>query len=100
MKPVIIHSQAGEELDKAIAFYEEQQAGLGRDLQMAVERAIGRIQQHPQLGAPYKTTEVRQYVMRRFPYIIFYADTEEAIWIVAVAHAKRRPAYWSRRRLG
>ena len=99
MKPVIIHSQARVELDKAIAFYEKQQAGLGLDLQTTVERAIGRIQQHPQLGAPYKTTDVRQYVIRRFPYIIFYAELEEAIWIVAVAHGKRRPEYWRRRRM-
>ncbi|MBI4962571.1 MAG: type II toxin-antitoxin system RelE/ParE family toxin [Desulfomonile tiedjei] len=100
MKPVIIHSQAKVELDKAIAFYEKQRAGLGLDLQTAVEGAIGRIQQHPQLGAPYKSIDVRQYVIRRFPYMIFYAELEEAIWIVAVAHGKRKPEYWSRRRMG
>jgi len=99
VKPVIIHSQARVELDEAIAFYERQRVGLGLDLQRAVERAIGRIQQHPQLGAPYKATEFRYYVLRRFPYIIFYAELEEAIWIVAVAHGKRRPDYWRRRRV-
>lgn len=52
MKPVIIHSQARVELDEAIAFYEHQKAGLGLDLQTAVKRAIGRIQQNPQLGGP------------------------------------------------
>lgn len=51
MKPVIVHSQARAELDEAIAFYEHQKAGLGLDLQTAIERAIGRIQQNPQLGA-------------------------------------------------
>jgi hypothetical protein len=30
--------------------------------------------------------------------IAFYAELEEAIWIVAVAHGKRRPDYWRRRR--
>jgi toxin ParE1/3/4 len=99
VKPVIIHSQARAELDEAMAFYEQQQAGLGLDLQRAVEQAIGRIQQHPQLGAPYKATELRHSIVRRFPYIIFYAELEEAIWIVAVAHGKRRPDYWRRRRI-
>ena len=61
-------------MDEAIAFYEHQKAGLGLDLQTAVERAIGRIQQNPQLGAPYKATEFRHYVVRRFPYIIFYTE--------------------------
>jgi toxin ParE1/3/4 len=99
VKPVIIHSQARAELDEAMAFYEHQKAGLGLDLQTAIERAIGRIQQNPQLGAPYKATEFRYYVVRRFPYIIFYAELEEAIWIIAVAHGRRRPDYWRRRRM-
>lgn len=99
MKPVIFHSQARVELDQAIAFYEEQQPGLGLDLQTAVERAVGTIQQHPQLGPHYKATEFRHYPLRRFPYVIFYAELKEAIWIVAIAHGKRRPAHWSRRRI-
>ena len=99
MKPVIIHSQARAELDEAIAFYEQQRVGLGLDLQTAVERAIGRIQQSPQLGAPYKATEFRYYVIRRFPYILFYAELAEAIWIVAITHGKRRPDYWRRRQV-
>jgi toxin ParE1/3/4 len=44
VKPVIIHSHARAEMDEAMAFYEQQKAGLGLDLQTAVERAIGRIQ--------------------------------------------------------
>lgn len=99
MKPVIIHSYARTELDNAITFYEQQKPGLGLDLQSAVERAIERIQQSPQLGAHYKATKIRYYLVRRFPYIIFYAELEEAIWVIAVAHGKRRPNYWRRRRV-
>jgi len=99
VKPVLFHSQARTELEEAIVFYEERELGLGLDLHTAVEQAIGRIQQHPQLGAPYKATGFRHHVVRRFPYIIFYAELEEAIWIVAVAHWKRRPDYWRNRRM-
>jgi len=99
VKPVIIHSQARVELGQAVSFYEQQNPGLGLDLLIAVERAIGAIQQNPQLGAPYKATEFRCYVVRRFPYIVFYRDLTEAIWIVAVAHQKRRPDYWRRRQV-
>lgn len=99
MKPIIIHSKARAELDKAIAYYEQQKAGLGLALQSAIEQAIGRIQQNPQVGAPYKTTEFRHYVVQRFPYVVFYAELEEPIWIVAIAHGKRRPDYWRRRKI-
>ncbi len=99
MKPVIIHGQARMELDEAMAFYDQQKSGLGPALQGAVERAVEAIQQNPKLGAPYKNTEFRYYVVRRFPYVIFYVELMDAIWIVAVAHGKRRPGYWRRRRM-
>ena len=98
MKPITIHSHARAELDEAIAFYEQQKAGLGLDLLSAVEQATERIQQHPHSGPPYKETELRHYIIRGFPYVIFYAELEEAIWIVAIAHEKRRPDYWEKRK--
>ncbi len=54
MKPVIIHSEAREELDSAIAYYEEQKAGLGLDFLSEVEEALSKIQQNPNLGELYK----------------------------------------------
>ena len=54
MKPVIIHSDAREELDSAIAYYEEQKAGLGLDFLSEVEEAVDKIQQNPNLGGSYK----------------------------------------------
>ena len=96
MKPIIIHSKARAELEESIAYYEQQKTGLGLALQSAIEKAIGRIQQNPQIGAPYKTTE---YVVLRFPYVVFYVALEEDVWIVAIAHGKRRPDYWRRRKI-
>ncbi len=91
--------QSQGELEESIAYYEQQKTGLGRALQSAIEKAIGRIQQNPQIGAPYKTTEFRHYVVQRFPYVVFYVALEEVLWIVAIAHGKRRPDYWKRRKI-
>ncbi len=99
MKPIIIHSKARTEFEESITYYEQQKTGLGLALQSAIEKAIGRIQQNPQIGAPYKTTEFRHYVIQRFPYVIFYVEWGEVIWIVAIAHGKRRPNYWRRRKI-
>ena len=98
MKPIVIHQLAQAELDEAMAYYEEQKTGLGRALQTEVERAIERIRQNPEIGGWYKSTEFRHITVRRFPYVLFYMDIEEAIWVTAVAHGKRRPGYWRRRR--
>lgn len=99
MKPVIIHSEAIEELDGTIAYYEDQKAGLGLDFLVEVEQAFGRIQQNPDLGSVYKVTGLRQYVIQRFPFLVFYAELEDCIWVVAIAHGKRRPDYWRRRQI-
>ena len=99
MKPVIIHSEAREELDSAIAYYQEQKAGLGLDFLSEVEQALGKIQQNPNLGESYKVSELRRYVIQRFPFLIFYAESQEFIWVVAIAYGGRRPDYWRRRQM-
>lgn len=97
MKPIIVHDEAIEELDAAISYYENQKVGLGLDFLSEVEQALGKIQQNPNLGAVYRVAELRRYVIQRFPFLIFYAELEEFIWIVAIAHGKRRPDYWRQR---
>lgn len=42
MKPVIIHSEAIEELDAAVAYYEDQKAGLGLDFLVEYEAIWGK----------------------------------------------------------
>ncbi len=41
--------------------------------------------------------DIRTIRIKRYPYSLIYLIHPGAIIIVAVAHAKRRPGYWSRR---
>jgi toxin ParE1/3/4 len=99
VKPVIIHSKAREELDNSIFYYEKQKVGLGLDFLSEVEQALVKIQKNPSLGAIYKIAGLRRYVLQRFPFLIFYAEFDEFIWVVAIAHGKRKPNYWKARQL-
>jgi toxin ParE1/3/4 len=99
VKSVIIHSEAINELDAAISYYEEQKVDLGLDFLAEVEQVLDKIQQNPNLGAVYKVTGLLRYVIQRFPFLIFYTEFEEFIWVVAIAHGRRKPDYWKRRRL-
>jgi hypothetical protein len=38
--------------------------------------------------------EVRRAPLRRFPFGVIYVVMEDIFWVVAVAHARRRPGYW------
>lgn len=99
MKPVIIHTEAIREFDNAIAYYEAQKVGLGLDLLSEVEQVLGNIQQNPNLGTQHTIAQVRRYVLQRFPYLVFYVEFEEFIWIIAIAHGRRKPDYWKKREL-
>ncbi|MBK7425134.1 MAG: type II toxin-antitoxin system RelE/ParE family toxin [Propionivibrio sp.] len=46
----------------------------------------------------FSTGTRRQYNFRRFPYSIIYQVTVEELRILAVAHHRRRPGYWSGRK--
>jgi toxin ParE1/3/4 len=78
-------------------YYEDQKEGLGLDFAADVEQAVDRIQQNPNLGSVYKISGIRRYVIQRFPFLIFYAEFDSLIWIIAIAHAKRKPDYWKSR---
>ncbi|MCA2811480.1 MAG: type II toxin-antitoxin system RelE/ParE family toxin [Microcystis sp. M090S1] len=99
MKPVIIHSEARRELDNAIQYYEKQKIGLGLDLLSEIEQALEKIKINPNLGTDHTIEGMHRYLIRRFPYIIFYVEFEASIWVVAIAHGKRKPDYWKKRNL-
>ena len=98
MKPVVIHSAARAELDDAMGFYESRAHGLGLDLQAKVEDAVAEIRRRPEAWPPHKDSGFRKYFTERFPFIVFYMELPDCIWIAAIAHGSRRPDYWSRRR--
>ena len=52
---------------------------------------------NPNLGTIYRGN-FRRFPLRRFPYNLIYRFTENNLRILAVAHVKRRPSYWMRRK--
>ena len=91
--------EAQREFLEAISGYEEARGGLGRRFKDEVERCISRVAEQPEL---YR---LRSGVFRRsnlhiFPYYIPYVVREEVLWVLAVAHASRKPQYWITRRHG
>jgi len=99
VKFIVIHTEARKELDAAIAYYEAQKVGLGLDLLSEVEKVILKIQQNPNLGTAHKIEGIRRYTLQRFPYLMFYTELEEVIWVIAIAHGKRKPNYWKQRNI-
>lgn len=87
---------ADEEVDDAVAWYNEQLEGLGRDFLDELDRVVRLVKTYPLL-APTIEEEVRRFLFSRFPYSLIYGLDENTIVIIAVAHQHREPRYWTDR---
>jgi hypothetical protein len=54
------------------------------------------IEQYPEI-APITEEGVQAKVLVKFPYSLMYIVEEHEVYIVAVAHQSKRPAYWADR---
>jgi len=91
------HEDARAEFDEAADFYAMELASLGLAFVDAVEAAVAHVRVHPD-SCPIILGRVRKVRVRRFPYSVMYSVVEDRIRILAVAHDRRRPYYWSGRR--
>jgi plasmid stabilization system protein ParE len=90
---------AQNELDDAFSWYEEQAVGLGYEFLDEIDKSLRLIASYPELQ-PLVDKKVRRCLANRFPYGIFYGVAGSTIIVVAVAHLKRKPAYWRSRKDG
>jgi len=92
MKKIILQ-QAFEELNDAISYYEEQQAGLGVRLKDEIDRHVSWILDNPAVPR-IRRGGYRRVNLKAFPYYIAYTIRKDTLWILALAHNHRKPEYW------
>ena len=95
--PLRISDEADAEMAEAARWYERQRLGLGAEFLAAVDAAVARIEENPGIGSPTPRVPdeaIRRVFVRRFPYHVVYIELPDRLQILAVAHDRRRPAYW------
>ncbi len=99
MNSIKFDPEARSEFFGAVKYYEDCQRGLGRRFRYLVESAVKKIVETPFI---YRTLKApfRRYLLPKYPYSIIYSIEPDHIRIVAVAHNKRKPGYWSKRGQG
>lgn len=97
MLGVIFHEDARAEFDEATDFYGMEQTPLGLAFVGAVEQAVDHVCEYPD-SCPAIRGRVRKARVHRFPYSVMYSVVDGQIRVLAVAHDRRRPGYWSGRR--
>jgi toxin ParE1/3/4 len=95
---LVVSPPAIAELHDAAEFYTlKANVALGLAFVAEFERTANLVLSNPLLGAVFRGT-CQRYTLRRFPYSIIYQIVAEELRILAVAHHRRRPGYWTHRK--
>ena len=88
-----LHDEARAELIEAAAYLERQRDGYGDRFIAAFDAARDFVVNHPRSGRSDRFG-IRQWPVEGFSYEVVYALEGDNVFILAVAHHRRRPGYW------
>lgn len=92
MTPVVLE-QAEREFSKSVAYYESKEPGLGFQFRDEVAAVVGWILTHPEV-LRLRPRGYRRVNLRIFSHYVAYVIRGDIVWVVAIAHAHRRPEFW------
>lgn len=93
-----VNRNAEKDIEEAIAWYEEQRAGLGIEFFVELLSVTEQISLHP-MRFPSEYAPHRKALMTRFPYAIHFGVNTNAgeVAVLAVWHTKRNPKVLKKR---
>ncbi len=92
----IFHPLAERELLETIDWYEGKVRGLGSQFLRRVTQALEYVQAFPK-SCPVQWGRARKKPLRQFPFNVIYSIDPRGIFVLAIAHQKRRADYWKNR---
>ncbi len=94
---VVLVAEAQAEFDEAVDYYRTHaSAGIAEGFIADFERALRLLVGNPEIGS-HVSKRSRGLVFRRYPYKLVYQITGDTVFVIAIAHQRRRPNYWGRR---
>jgi toxin ParE1/3/4 len=91
--PIVYHDQVPDEINAAVAWYEQQRPGRGAAFAADLQKQVNRIADNPALSGVIHR-DVRGCPMRHFPYVVYYRVDSDRIVIIAVQRGARNPRSW------
>lgn len=90
---VSLHPDATAELEASADWYAERSPAVARNFCVAVDIALANITSDPNRYFRIDDRH-RSCSVQKFPYQIIFRHDSSRVYVVAVAHTKRRPGYW------
>ena len=96
-KRLRFNADVASDLQNATDWYDGISPRLGNRFRAAVRARFRGIAAHPeQFG--YAFDDVRFARLRRFPYLVLFRETNQAITVLGILHAASDPNRWQQRR--
>ena len=96
-REVEFHAEAVAETQAAILWYLERSESAAAKFVEEIRTGVRFITESPAMCAQIDRQH-RHYGLRRFPYSLIFREKGETIQVIAVAHGRRRPGYWRKRK--
>ena len=94
--PVVLRRAAQAEFDDAADWYEAKRAGQGAAFTAAVRQVLVDLRAWPE-AHPVVSGDIREALVSRYPYAIYYRSEPNQITVLAIFHTARDPAVWQSR---
>jgi toxin ParE1/3/4 len=94
VKPVHYRDLALDDIDSSIDYYATVDGKVARRWVEEMQRAVADIGRHPRLGSSRFAEQLgieglRHRTLGKFPYLVFYIESDSRIVIVRVLHERR-----------
>jgi plasmid stabilization system protein ParE len=90
------HKFAVEETAAAVDWYRDRSPAAADGFMRELNTLLAQVVSSPAIFAR-ADPGYRRAVFRHYPFSIVYTERQNQIYVIAVAHAKRRPGYWRNR---
>ncbi|MCU0424771.1 MAG: type II toxin-antitoxin system RelE/ParE family toxin [Candidatus Kapabacteria bacterium] len=86
---------AEKELEEAFEFYKALTSDLASTFMVEVSAALSQIEMLPKSGVLVGKAKTRRFLIKNFPFALFYRIDTDIIIILSIGHVRRRPRKWS-----
>jgi plasmid stabilization system protein ParE len=89
-RKIILLPEALLDAENAYQWYQEQDAGLGEEFLRCLEAAYAKIGESPE-HYPIRFDSFRRFLIRRFPYAVYFEHDETNVWVYYIFHCSQDP---------
>jgi toxin ParE1/3/4 len=88
--------RAANDISEIADYIKAENPAAALRVRAAILESVDLLLQFPQIGRAQSVEGVRKLVVRKYPYLVYYAATDEEVVILTVQHPARERSYSDR----